>query len=197
MDVPIQEIFGQIWSHLEAGAASSHSPWHIASVATVEDGEPRVRAVVLRGARRDPACLWFHTDWRSPKYSQLSRNPAIELLFYSPSDRVQIRARGRATLHHRDAVAHEAWEASKLTSRRCYLAPAPGAASAAPSDGLPDAFRHRVPSAEESAAGRENFVVVRCAITVLDWYQLSAQSARRAQFRLEPGAPPAGTWVTP
>jgi len=63
-------------------------------LATVEDGAPRVRGMLLY--RTDEHGIIFHTGTMKELYRQLLANPAVELCFNDWQANIQVRVRGRA-----------------------------------------------------------------------------------------------------
>lgn len=63
-------------------------------LATTEDGEPRVRGMLLY--RADENGILFHTGVMKDVCSQLVANPAVELCFNDWQKNIQVRVRGRA-----------------------------------------------------------------------------------------------------
>lgn len=63
-------------------------------LATVEDGEPRVRGMLLY--RADEHGIIFHTGTMKDLYRQLLANPAVELCFNDWQENIQVRVRGKA-----------------------------------------------------------------------------------------------------
>ncbi|MBN1762788.1 MAG: pyridoxamine 5'-phosphate oxidase family protein [Methanomicrobia archaeon] len=56
----------------------------VASVATIEGDQPRVRLFAMWFA--DKTGFYFHTGTIKSIYKQLQRNPKVELCFYNPGD---------------------------------------------------------------------------------------------------------------
>jgi 3-hydroxyisobutyrate dehydrogenase len=177
-------ILENVWYLLDKGVRQRKHGFHLPTVATFDPATgPTCRTVVLRGVDRGARRLRFHTDARSAKVAQIQREPRIGLTFYDVSDETQVRVQARAHVHFADASAEAAWEATRPFSRRCYLAEnAPGAATEAPTSGLPDWAVDATPTAEQSEAGRENFAIVLCDIVSFDWMFLSHRGHRRARF---------------
>jgi uncharacterized pyridoxamine 5'-phosphate oxidase family protein len=65
-------------------------------LATTEEGEPRVRGMLLY--RADDQGILFHTGGMKDVYRQLTANPAVELCFFDHQKMIQIRVRGTARL---------------------------------------------------------------------------------------------------
>lgn len=191
------------WTTLVRGAATAKSAFHAPALATVSpDGAPDVRTVILRVCEPEPRTLVCHTDRRSPKLDHLTAEPRVGWLFYDASRKVQVRATAIATVHAEDALADARWEASSLSSRRCYLAPfIPGGETPADHDGphpnLPTDISDRLPTDAETAPGRAQFAVIRTQITSLDWLYLRYDGHRRARFTWDNDGALTAAWVMP
>lgn len=189
-------ILDQVWHQLADGQRLRHSPFHQAVLATSTARGPSARYVVLRQVDRDRGVLGFHTDRRSEKWTELERDPRVALCFYGQS--VQVRAEGRAVLHHDDAVAELAWKRTGLMSRRCYLAEAaPGTVAPVPTSGLPAHLSKDRPTEAESAGGRVNFAVVTVPLQRIEWLHLAFEGHRRARFARVGQGPWRGEWLVP
>ena len=79
-----------------------------ASVATVEDGEPRVR--VFMRVKWDEKGLLFNTGMGKDVQQQLSANQSVELVFYSSKTNEMVRIRGRAEFSESREVKEEVLE---------------------------------------------------------------------------------------
>ena len=180
-----EHVLDWIWDALERGVASSRHAYHTPVVATCDpDDQPDARVVVLRRVDRDRRALMFHSDARSPKVQQLRHRPTASWVFWSPPEKVQLRAVGVCSVHLDDELADRQWDASTAASRRCYLAPHPPSETAdAPAANLPEDVRDAVPSADRVEAGRGNFAVVRTELRRLDWLYLHHTGHRRARFQ--------------
>lgn len=83
----------------EAGRAEPADP-NAMTVATVENGQPKARILLLKGL--DPAAAGprrgfvFYTNTLSPKGRQIAANPAVALLFHWKSLARQVRIEGPA-----------------------------------------------------------------------------------------------------
>lgn len=165
-----------IWSRLGRGTAERNDSWHLAALATITNGQPAVRTVVLRAV--DPAArtLAFFSDARANKIQQLLRRPRVEWLFYDPADRVQLRAQATAVVHHDDPVAEAAWNAKPDLNYLHYLSPLP------PGTGLPAFLPVADSFAKEHEIAFRNFAVVVTTVERFDWLILGDASHRRACF---------------
>lgn len=153
--------------------------------------------MVLREVLQGCAGLRFHTDARSAKTSQIGDGAPIAVLGYDPETRVQLTLRGIGHVERDSSKADAAWEASALSSRRCYLAAhPPGTEVDVPTSGLPDSLLARAPTANESEAGRGNFAILLVDVVEMEWLKLTSCGNQRARFRRE-GEIWQGQWITP
>ncbi|MFQ3596913.1 MAG: pyridoxamine 5'-phosphate oxidase family protein [Chloroherpetonaceae bacterium] len=196
-ELSLDTLLASIWEALQNGARTRTHPFHTGVIATISNGAPQARTVVLRKVLPESRTLIFHTDHRSQKISELTENPNICWLFYDTEARVQLRLSGMATLHYQDALANVQWENTKLLSRRCYLSLAPSTILAEPASGLPESLLKRNPTIEESEAGRENFTVVETHIHTIDWLWLNSSGHQRAKFVWQASGEVIAHWIVP
>lgn len=128
-------------------------------------GGADARMLVLRRFDRAGRVLELHTDIRSPKCTQLERDPACTLVFFDPRSRVQLRVSGSAVLHHGDEPAAAALASVAPAALTDYAGPAPGApfAEAGAPAGDPEA----------------NFAVIRVTLLTADWLKLDGSGHER------------------
>lgn len=178
----------EAWQLLSRGAVDRRSPIHTPAIATVAlDGTPRVRIVVLRHVDPTARTLRFHTDKRANKIAEIECNPAMQVLCYDPSSKIQLRLLGRARVHHADDVAHQAFTRSQPQSQLCYRqAAAPGSLALEPS-ALTDPAAHD---------GEKNFSAVVIQVDEIEWLYLAAAGHRRARYTWNDGAL-TSTWLAP
>ncbi|MEO0587157.1 MAG: pyridoxamine 5'-phosphate oxidase family protein [Planctomycetota bacterium] len=196
----LPDILHDAWARLLRGAHSARHAFHTPVIATTDSSEPDARVVVLRQAVPAERILLCHTDARSPKAAHLAHNPRASWCFYDAKAKLQLRCWGHTTVHTADALADARWDASGMSSRRCYLAPhPPGDPADHPSPNLPDHVRGRIPDAPETAPGRPHFAALQTVVDRIDWLYLHHAGHRRAQFTWPPGAPadaePQATWL--
>lgn len=196
-EVSLDALLASIWESLQKGAMARAHQFHTGVIATVSEGAPQARTVVLRKVIPETRTLMFHTDQRSQKISELAQNPNVSWLFYDADARVQLRLSGVATAHHQGELADAQWKNAKLLSRRCYLSIAPSTKLEEPASGLPESLLKRNPTLEESEAGRENFAVVETRIHAIDWLWLNSSGHLRAKFAWLPSGEWAASWVVP
>ncbi len=181
----------EAWRRLEEGAAHQ-SGFHTPALATLgRDGAPRLRTVVLRGVDRTVRALRIHCDARSDKAAEIAADPRAALHAYDAGAKIQVRIEGTARLHGGDAVARDAWAASRPMSRLCYGAmPGPGTP-------LPEGSAYALPEDEAAVeAGFSEFRVVVLTAARLDFLYLARQGHRRALFTWD-GEGQRATWLAP
>ncbi len=174
------------WDLLFHAVTHRRHPFHTAVLATTSERGPEARSVILRHVDRETWEVGCHVDVRSPKAKEVLADPRVSWLFYSFPDKLQVRCRGIATLHHQDNIAAEMWARTQLLSRRCYLAPlAPSEAADGPVQNIPEHLVGREPTEEESVGGFENFGVLRCKVQEMDILSLEYTGNRRLLARAD------------
>jgi pyridoxine/pyridoxamine 5'-phosphate oxidase len=185
LETDLKDIDKNIWQLLAQGVQSFKAPFHTGVVATVHDQLPQLRTVVLRRIDTAGKILYFHTDIRSPKVSQLLQQPLMSWLFYDGPLRMQLRINATALVHTDDAVADHGWQSSRLPSRLTYTSSSPsGTILFSPE--LIDLNRTEV-EPEFLHLARKNFCVVETSVHQLDWVFLHFTGNRRAMFDYRTG----------
>jgi 3-hydroxyisobutyrate dehydrogenase len=191
----LPELEQDCWDRLVTGAVKSRTPFHTPSIATLHQGEVSLRTVVLRKTLPTERELRFHTDVRSPKWQELSQNPSISALFYDATDRIQLRVKGKAVLHHTNEITAEAWQKTSLSSRKCYLTLfSPSSYTEESTSGLTEDIEQENFTLAESEVGYENFGIVSIHVQSIDWLWLNHAGHRRSYFDYEKGV---NSWMIP
>ena len=178
-------IFDEIWSLLSRGVVDRSEDFRLPVVIVNKDGYSDGRIVVLRGAFKDKKILRFHTDLRSSKISKKKKNNTIYFLFYNKKRKIQVRAKGFATINYKNSITEEAWKKTQIISRKCYLASqAPGTISNEPDPGYPKELEGKNPKFEETEIGFDNFCVIESKIVEMEWLYLASQGHRRALIKI-------------
>ncbi|MFM1934861.1 MAG: hypothetical protein RL360_1742 [Bacteroidota bacterium] len=191
----LSELEQDCWDRLVTGAIKSRTPFHTPSIATLHQGDVSLRTVVLRKTLPTERELRFHTDIRSPKWQELSQNPSISALFYDAVDRIQLRVKGKAVLHHTNEITAEAWQKTSLSSRKCYLTLfSPSSYTEESTSGLTEDIEQENFTLAESEVGYENFGIVSIHVQSIDWLWLNHAGHRRSYFDYEKGV---NSWMIP
>lgn len=186
IDYSLTDLEQDCWNRLVTGAKKSRTPFHTPSVATLANDEVSLRTVVLRKTLPIERELRFHTDIRSTKWDDLIINPSISALFYDAEDRIQLRIKGKAVLHHGNDITAKAWETTTLSSRKCYLTlHSPSSFTDSSTSGLSEDIEQEKFTLVESEAGFTNFGIVSIHVQSIDWLWLNHAGHRRAFFDYE------------
>jgi hypothetical protein len=179
-------IFDEIWTLLARGVVDRSEDFRLPTVIVNKGELSDGRIVVLRGAFKEKRVLRFHTDLRSSKISALKNNNNIYFLFYNKKRKIQVRAKGVATIHYQNEVTKEAWAKTQVISRKCYLASqAPGSVSDTPHPGYPKELEGKNPNIEDTEIGFDNFCVIESKINEMEWLYLASQGHRRAKILIK------------
>jgi hypothetical protein len=195
----LDTLLTDCWDQLTAAAETGKHGFHLPVLGTLaaepETNVPELRTVVLRAADADRYTVLAHTDTRSPKAKQIRQHREAAWLFYDRDCKLQVRLAGPTdllTFHPPTSevdveLVRSRWDASTLSSRRCYLAPAaPGTPADQPSPNLPAAFRNTVPQQEAQVApGEDHFAVIRTRAATLDALLLHHAGHRRARYAFD------------
>ena len=183
-DLTLESLLQRLMNRLAAAPATRDEPWRTPSIATLDaNGFPSLRTVVLRGY--DDNCLEFHTDIRSAKWAELTKEQNAAWCFWDPQSKEQLRIQGRCTLHHQDAITTQIWDTLPSHTQASY------GASSAPSTAIAAAEDFEFISELEKA----HFGVIQCVAVSMDWLQLGRPKHKRAQFTLDNSWQ--GRWVVP
>jgi len=158
------EIFKEELNDLHSAVKDAGHEYHLFTVATINDKIPEIRTVVLRDFNTKKYQISFHTDTRSPKYSQVKSNPAISALFYSTQKRTQLRLHGNATICKDQNLLNTLWNNINKDSKQCYQGEIP------PSGNIPKSKIINDTSSEMS--GFENFSRISIEISSIEILRL-------------------------
>jgi pyridoxamine 5'-phosphate oxidase len=184
-------LLDDVWRRIAAGLNGRWPPWGLPTLATLSPHGPRARVLALRSVDPVERLFVFHTDVRSDKVRELRADSRVSLVFWDPGDAIEARFTGTASVHCRDQVAREAWQAVSLLRRMASaIEYTPGAMLSAPTrfDTLP------ATADDEVALG--HFAVVLVRVTALDWFWLGPGDMRRALIRWTDSGLSAA-WVVP
>ncbi|MDT0294295.1 pyridoxamine 5'-phosphate oxidase family protein [Mesonia ostreae] len=101
------------------GYSKKRHPFHYFVLATIENGVPRQRTVVLRKTLADLSIV-FYTDKRTQKLNDIQQNPMCSALFYCPKKLLQVRINGKASLiNNKDEIATY-WQGIQQAAKNDY-----------------------------------------------------------------------------
>tara|TARA_B100001287_G_C22566486_1_gene474112 strand:+ start:73 stop:681 length:609 start_codon:yes stop_codon:yes gene_type:complete len=178
------EIFEDIKRNLARGVKDRKHTFHTPVFCNLTDnGVIESRVVVLR--KFDPVnlVLNFHTDFRSPKVTDLKKNNNSLFVFYDYKLKIQMRIKTTSILNNQNEIAKEMWDKTRLLSRKCYLTEKdPSSFTSSPEDGIPEHLIGKEPDFEESEKGFRNFTVVENKVNEIDWLYLEISGHRRLKL---------------
>ena len=174
-------LHDRMWQRLSRGVADAKSPSRQPTLATVRDGWPEARTVVLRRAEREAATLEVYTDLTSDKVESLRATPRAALHIWEDKQRLQIRLQAQVEILSGDVV-RDRWAKIGEGGRQSYgKIPTPGTA-------LTDALDYEV------TASFDAFAVLSCRIEAIDLVHLG-DDHRRASYARADGW--RGQWRSP
>lgn len=180
----LSAVSDYVWQLLQLAAQKGRYAFHTPVVAALSEKQlPDARVVVLREVNPSKQTLAYHTDYRSPKVKALKTSPHVHWTFYDSQWKLQLRVESTAEVHHQDEIADAAWEQSRLSSRRCYLAPyPPGSILNEKHPNLPEEWRGEVPDEASTQVGKIHFCKVVCHVRRVDWLYLNYKGNYRGAF---------------
>ena len=192
------EIFEDIKKNLTRGVKDRKHSFHTPVFSNLDDQKAiQSRVVVLREFDSHNMILNFHTDFRSPKISGLTKNNNSLFVFYDQKLKVQLRIKTTSSINNQNIITEKMWEKTKLVSRKCYLTQIPpSSVTSLPEDGIDVSLKGKEPSLEESEKGYKNFTVVQNKIHQIDWLHLAASGHRRLKIILKDSIP-SFHWIIP
>ena len=185
------EIFEEIKTNLTRGVKDRKHAFHNPVFCNVDqDGGVDSRVVVLRKFDPINMILNFHTDYRSPKVSNLKQNNKSMFVFYDHKLKIQMRIKTTSIINYQNEIAKEMWDKTKLLSRKCYLTSKdPSSLTTLPEDGIPEHLIGKEPEFEESEKGYKNFTVIENKINEIDWLYLEISGHRRLNLLFQNNKP--------
>ena len=192
------EIFEDIKRNLSRGVKDRKHNFHTPVFCnTNKEGEIESRVVVLRKFNPLRMVLNFHTDFRSPKATDLKKNNKSLFIFYDHKLKIQLRIKTTSTLNNQNEISKEMWDKTRLLSRKCYLTEKdPSSFTSSPEDGIPKHLTGKEPDFEESEKGFKNFTVVENKVNEIDWLYLEISGHRRLKLIFK-NEKPDYQWIIP
>ena len=80
------------------------------------------RTVILRKVDRKKRCLFFYTDIRSKKVSDIKNNKNITLHIYNERNKLQVQLFGKAFLENKTVKTKIIWKNLNIHSKKNYCA---------------------------------------------------------------------------
>ena len=182
------DIFSSQWNQLELAVKEAKHNYHLFALSTIDRDSSDIRTVVLRSVNKKDHSISFHTDIRSPKFKQITKNPNVSVLFYDVQARTQIRMVGTASICGDEDMLKSLWERLSKESKECYMG------EIAPSGPLHGRTTINKIKETNPDDGYNNFTRVTIHVSKMDVLLLHHLGHRRIEFKLD-GKRPAHQWL--
>lgn len=193
----LTDLETRLWQWLENAAKDAKDPMHTPVIASIGNGLPQMRTVVLRKVLGKTKELRFHTDLRSKKVEELKLQPDIAILGYNSQTRIQLRLNAHVVLEHNNNITLETWQQTRPDSKKCYAVElAPGTAIDEAGDYLPLPNNQIWPAAMLEL-GYPNFVVARCLVYKAELLMLNSSGHLRCGFNYNQHKLQQAMWLVP
>tara|TARA_Y100000590_G_C15500760_1_gene931533 strand:+ start:84 stop:686 length:603 start_codon:yes stop_codon:yes gene_type:complete len=176
-----QEILASIKSNLSEGVINRNHGFHTPIFSNIDLNQIiSSKVVVLRNYNSNKNFFSFHTDYRSKKIKEITKNPKTHFTFYDKKEKIQLRIQTTSEINYNNQITSEAWKKTKLASRKCYLSKkAPSSFTNIAEDGISNHLSDKDPLEKESEIGYSNFSVIINLIEKIDWLYLSSTGHKR------------------
>ena len=159
------------------GVENSKSMFHTPVLSSFVEKTISTRTVVLREFDSKNRILRFHTDSRSGKIEELKENSISSVHGYDPDLKVQIRLKGKTSLHIDNEISKKAWAESREMSKMCYsVKDSPGNKISSPEPF--DLIKEEI----DIELGYNNFAVLHFSYDSLEFLFLKGAGHRRSLF---------------
>ena len=159
------------------GVENSKSMFHTPVLSSFVEKTISTRTVVLREFDSKNRTLRFHTDSRSGKIEELKENSISSVHGYDPDLKVQIRLKGKTSLHIDNEISKKAWAESREMSKICYsVKDSPGNKISSPEPF--DLIKEEI----DIELGYNNFAVLHFSYDSLEFLFLKGAGHRRSLF---------------
>ena len=177
------DIFSSQWNQLELAVKEAKHNYHLFALSTIDRDSSDIRTVVLRNVNKKNHSLSFHTDIRSPKFKQITKNPNVSVLFYDVQARTQIRMIGITSVCGDESILRSLWGKLSKESKECYMG------EVAPSGPLHGKTTINKIKQEDKSEGYNKFARLTIHISKMDVLMLHHLGHRRIEFDLDERAP--------
>jgi hypothetical protein len=159
------------------GVENTKSMFHTPVLSSFVEKTISTRTVVLREFDSKNRTLRFHTDNRSGKIEELKENSISSVHGYDPDLKVQIRLKGKTSLHIDNEISKKAWAESREMSKMCYsVKDSPGNKISSPEPF--DLIKEEI----DIELGYNNFAVLHFSYDSLEFLFLKGAGHRRSLF---------------
>ena len=173
------DIYSNQWEQLKLAVKDPKHNYHLFALSTIDTNSPNIRTVVLRNVNENEHLISFHTDIRSPKFTQITKNQNVSGLFYDIQSRTQIRMIGTASVCDDEKILRSLWDKLSKDSKECYMG------EVAPSDPLSGKTIINKIKESKPDDGYNNFTRVTIYISKMEVLLLHHLGHRRIEFKID------------
>lgn len=173
------DIYSNQWEQLKLAVKDPKHNYHLFALSTIDTNSPNIRTVVLRNVNENEHFISFHTDIRSPKFTQITKNPNVSGLFYDIQSRTQIRMIGTASVCDDEKILRSLWDKLSKDSKECYMG------EVAPSDPLSGKTIINKIKESKPDDGYNNFTRVTIYVSKMEVLLLHHLGHRRIEFKID------------
>lgn len=168
----LEQILKDAKQEVKFGYLKKKHPFRYPVLASIENGKPQQRTIVLRDSTEDFHLVLF-TDGRSDKMHQFDKNPEASLLFYNPKKLLQIKVQGQIKAISHKEVVDRYWQRVQGNSEKDFRT------SDAPGTPIKN------PDLVAYAENESHFCVLELVPEKIEYLQLKRPNHIRAVFLLD------------
>ena len=177
------QIYTKILNLLTDAILNKSSEFHNFVFSNINDGRVESRYIVLRDFIEEDLNLIFFTDKRSPKLISIIKNNKTTCLFYSKTQKIQLRVTTESFILDDQKKIKKYWDEVPLISRKSYSTELPPSSfSNFETDGL---IKETDSKNSEYKDSFKNFSVIENYIKEIDFLSLNSEGHRRARVSLD------------
>ena len=167
----LQEIFNDLKDEMKFGYLKKKHDFRFVYLATVADGKPHQRTVVLRDVVNEHQLI-IYTDARSHKVKELKENPNASIVMYNHKKLMQITLNGQMEMISEGDYYEDRWSRVQGRSQRDFITKkAPGTS---------------IKNPDEVEYGDEHhFMILKLVPDTIEYLQLKRPNHIRALFKAE------------
>lgn len=185
-----------IWERIARGAVDKKDPFQVLTLISIRDNLPNPRSVILRKVDVRSKELFFHSDMRASKIDDISQIGEVSVHGWHPRNRLQLRIKGVATLHHSNSLWEEEWSRLSPTSKLNYSSDLnPGLPIERPEEGW-NSYAVVEEIEKKSESWKSNFCVISFKVSEIEGLILSRGKHLRANFTWVDSTT-TSTWLVP
>jgi len=168
----LQEIFEELKGEMKLGYLKKKHSFRYVYLATIADGKPHQRTVVLRDVVQDKHPI-IYTDARSNKVKELKENPNASLIMYNHKKLMQISLSGKIKRIDSGDYYDNSWSRVQGNSQNDFITDrAPGTPI-------------KNPDEVDYMAQEHHFMILKLVPDKIEYLQLKRPHHIRAVFKAE------------